>query len=170
MTCAASLIHAPSSRQQFLLTHVSTHKLAATHEIITHTWSTWTKLTFMLTPLTDLGNWWSSISSPFWVWLWVILSFSHQRSQSTYRYFRFALVRDTMKEGGRLSQHPPAIPQENTLWRKHSIVQDKQKIIKAEKVRTSKMQCDIVLVLGSRCTTPNCISTVQNTVPEKMST
>jgi hypothetical protein len=145
-------------------TYVSTHKLAAAHEIITYTWRTWTKLTFMLTPLTDLGNWWSSISSPFWVWFWFILSFSHQRTN----YFRFALVRDTMKEEGCLN--PRAIPQQNTHWRKHSIGQDKQKLIKAEKVQTSKMRCGIVLVLGSRCTTPNCISTVRNTVPEKVGT
>jgi len=34
----------------------------------------------------------------------------------------------------------------------------------------SKTQCDIVVVLHSRCTTPNYISTVRHTVPEKVGT
>jgi len=36
--------------------YVSTHKLPAVQEIITYTGSTWTKLTFMLTPRETWGT------------------------------------------------------------------------------------------------------------------
>jgi hypothetical protein len=146
---------------------VNIHKLATAQTY--YIYMRYMHKTDIYSPLAENWNWWSSNSSPSWgFWFWVTLSFSLQGSQSANWHFRFALVRDPKQEGGclNLRPHHSKTPFEENIF---SIVKIEQKLKRVDKLQFP--QCSaIVLVLGLHCTMPNCISTVQYTTLEKVST